>query len=244
MFQSDKPFAFSDGNVSTIRGTTGCSLCVLCDSGTRDPFCLCAACRADLPHNEPVCYRCGLGLKQPGLCGQCQRKPPPFDSVRAPFLYRAPVDYLIQELKYRGKLHHALVLGGLMAEYIGRFPSFRSIEYVVPVPLHLTRLQERGFNQALEIARPLCRRLGLPLMPNLCRRTRATHSQSLLPAKERQLNVSGVFHVDYLLSGQHIAIVDDVMTTGSTVIALASALIHAGAAKVDIWVVARASFVD
>jgi ComF family protein len=110
----------------------------------------------------------------------------------------------------------------------------------VPVPLHPSRYRTRGFNQALEIARPLADRLKLPLCPNLCRRVRPTPPQRLLDAQTRRQNLRGAFQTTADLSGCRIALVDDVLTTGATADALAAVLKQAGAKQVEVWVLARA----
>jgi len=215
--------------------------CTLCRAPTLSRNGLCSGCRGDLPRQGTVCRVCAVALTQPGLCGQCLTTLPPYSRILAPFRYDPPVDYLIRALKYHAQLHYARVLGLLLAGYIVRTAKTDSIDCAVPVPLHISRLRQRGFNQAMELARPLCRRLGLPLMPNLCRRVRASDSQSQLPAGKRAANVSGVFEAGFPLSGEHVAIIDDVLTTGSTAGEMARSLLSAGAGSVEVWVVARAS---
>lgn len=111
---------------------------------------------------------------------------------------------------------------------------------LVPIPLHPARYRARGFNQALEIARPVASQLKIPLCPKLCRRVRITPPQRLLDAEERHKNLRGAFQATEDLSGRHIAIVDDVLTTGATAHEVATALKRAGAVQVEAWVLARA----
>jgi len=160
--------------------------------------------------------------------------------VLAPFVYEPPVDALIHGAKYHQRLGDARSLGVLLAEYVaavgGELPPL-----IVPVPLHRQRLRERGYNQALEIARPLARSLGLRLDPGCCIRTRPTSPQAGLGGRARRRNIAGAFTVVRVPQAAHVAIVDDVMTTGGTVAEMAAALTGSGIGRVDVWVCARAS---
>lgn len=200
---------------------------------------LCAGCRADLPWLRTACQRCALPLSTDTVCGACLQAPPPQDLAVAVFDYRAPLDFMIRRLKFRRDLAWARVLGGLMAEEIPRRCGER-VDAIVPVPLHRSRLAERGYNQALELARPLARRLGVPLVWDLCIRSRSTAEQTALDAEARRANVRAAFAVRGAPPAT-VAIVDDVLTTGSTVAALTLALRRAGAKRVLAWVCARAT---
>jgi ComF family protein len=215
--------------------------CVLCGdkgSGSQD---LCPSCLASLPQNRHNCVRCGTPLSinaSEALCGQCLQRPPPFERVLSPFLYEAPTDHLIQQLKFSGRLEMARLLGNMMASWLG--PRLDSLpDEIIPVPLHHKRLRERGFNQALELARPIARRLQLPLNTHACQRIRFTVPQTGLPAAERARNVKNAFEVTGTI-GRRIALVDDVMTTGQTLHAVTHAVRKAGAEEVEVWVCARA----
>ena len=156
-----------------------------------------------------------------------------------------PLDGLITQLKFNGRLVNARTLGRLLvnklqAEQGQAHQSFVLPGAILPVPLHSTRLRERGFNQALEIARPVAQALKIPLLTNVCERSRATAEQSTLPARQRKKNVKGVFQVTRSPNTEHIAIVDDVMTTGQTVNELSKVLRQAGVRCIDVWVCARA----
>jgi len=216
------------------------SSCVLCGRAGRLGQDLCADCASELPYLKAACHRCAIPLPQAGVCGQCQQKPHCFDNVWAAFDYQPPVDHLIQSLKFNSKLHSARLLGELMAERV-TVAGVGLPELLLPVPLHVSRLRQRGFNQALELARPLAREFDLPLKPGLCRRLRPTVAQTGLDAKARRRNLKGVFEVVAEPGVSHIAIVDDVMTTGSTAEMMARALKNAGVARVDVWVCARAA---
>jgi len=172
------------------------------------------------------------------VCGRCGDRPP-FAATRAAYLYAPPLDRLVQELKFAGRLGHARLLGELLAAHlqaVGTPPP----EMVIPVPLHPRRLRTRGYNQARELARPVARRLDVPLCAHAARRLRDTAAQSDLDAAARRRNVRGAFAVDAGVAGRRVALVDDVVTTGNTVTELARALVAAGAERVEVWCLARA----
>lgn len=216
-------------------------VCVLCGDkggGGRD---LCSACRRSLPKVSNVCVRCAepiTGRVAEALCGRCQVKPPAFERSLALFSYQYPVDHLLQRLKFDGRLEMARILGSLMAEHLASVIETPP-DLLIPVPLHRQRLRERGFNQAVELARPLARCFDVRLDVHSCKRLQQTASQSGLSRKARIKNVKGAFAVEGEIRG-HVAVVDDVMTTGSTVHELARSLLKAGADRVDVWVCARA----
>ncbi|MGH8722110.1 MAG: ComF family protein [Burkholderiales bacterium] len=171
-------------------------------------------------------------------CGRCQRRPPPFDRAICAFDYAFPVDRLLQALKFRGALVYGRVLGELLAARIAA-AALALPGVIVPMPLHRSRLGERGFNQACEIARPVSRRLGLPVDTGGVFRARATLEQTHLNARERRTNLRGAFTARRKDWPGHVAIIDDVLTTGSTAGELASTLKKAGVRQVDVWCVAR-----
>jgi ComF family protein len=216
--------------------------CRLCAVRTGTAASLCPDCATDLPWLESACRQCGCALPAGDnrlSCGACQQQPPYFDATTAILQYRPPVDYLVQRLKFSGELAIAPLLSGLLATRLrARQAVFPGL--VVPVPLHPSRLRVRGFNQATELARHLGRLLGIAVDTRLCRRTRNTEPQSLLPVKLRRHNLRDAFRVDGTPYARDIAIVDDVMTTGHTAGELARALKRAGAERVEVWVIARA----
>lgn len=203
---------------------------------------ICRPCREALPHNAAACPRCGMALEScqnpPYLCGRCQQKAPAFDATQAIFLYQGPIRHLILSLKFKADYPCARLLGSLMAQPLARLP-FRP-QCLIPVPLHGSRYRQRGFNQALEIARPIARELNIPIRSDCCRRTRSTPPQSELPAKKRLSNLKNAFEVRNLAGFDHVAIIDDVITTGATVNELAKALKRAGIQRIDVWTCARA----
>jgi ComF family protein len=192
---------------------------------------LCAPCEADLPRLAPPrCPRCALAAPRGETCGRCLADAPHFDATVAALEYAFPADALVHALKFRGELALAPLLAGLLSERIDS-----KVDLVVPVPLSRERLKERGYNQALEIARHLGKRVEI----DLCRRVRDTAAQVDLPFAERKRNVRGVFVVDENLRNAVVAVVDDVMTTGATLDEVARTLKGAGAARVVNWVLAR-----
>ena len=209
----------------------------------------CEACRRALPRPGPACLRCGAELPaaagEQAVCGQCQRLQPRFHRTFALYRYAPPVDHLIQRLKYGGELHLSRVLGQQLAAALGRAAGAREplarADLIAPVPLHRSRLRRRGFNQALEIARPVARALDLPLDRRHLKRVLATRPQAQLPLKDRPRNVRRAFVAESrAFDGKRVALVDDVMTSGHTADAAARALRRAGAQTVVVWVVARA----
>ena len=205
--------------------------CFLCRGQAQDL--LCPECDADLPRLDfPLCPRCALPSPGGATCGRCLAEKPAYDATRAALAYDFPADALVHALKFRGELALAGLLGSLLRPRLGE----DRIDCIVPVPLSPTRLRERGYNQAVEIARHLARP-GLDLA--LCERTRESRPQMELPYDERQRNVRGAFRCTRALVGARIAVVDDVMTTGATLDELARTLKDAGAVHVSNWVVAR-----
>lgn len=213
--------------------------CLLC-GGRGGGVALCDGCRDELPRNPCCCERCALPLAQPGVCGACLRKPPAFDAALIPFLYYPPCNRAVTRLKFSGQLRWARWMGQLMAdEFEGNLSAESMPDLLLPVPLHANRLRERGFNQSREIGRELSRRLSLPLRPDLLVRLIDTPPQSGLDAAERRRNLCGAFAVCGDVAGQSVAIVDDVVTTATTVELLAGLLKRAGARRVSVWAFAR-----
>lgn len=216
--------------------------CLLCGAPGATGLDLCAGCAVDLPWNRTCCARCALPLEGPALdgalCGACQRRPPPYHRCLAALRYQTPVPSLVGAAKFRGRLNAARLLGQLLAQTLGQSGEPLP-EVVIPVPLHRTRLAERGYNQALEIAWVVARELALRVDSGCCERRVATLPQAGLDEGSRRRNIRGAFAVPSRLGWGHVAILDDVVTTGCTVEELARELRRAGVRHVDVWAVAR-----
>ena len=208
--------------------------CLLC-SATSTTELLCAACAADLPHLPALgCPRCALPTPNGEICGRCLNHAPHYDAARATYRYDFPLDKLVQSFKYG----HRLALGGYFGRQLATLGKPLA-DLIIPMPLHPNRLRERGFNQALELARPLRAQWGIPIDKLSCRRTRDTPAQADLPWRERAKNIRGAFHCAADLSGKRIILIDDVMTTGATLDECARTLKLHGADTVSMLVVAR-----
>jgi len=195
---------------------------------------LCPACRAQLPRQLPGCPVCAVPTTDGAPCGRCLRDSPAFDATHAAFAYAFPLDRIVQALKYR----HRLALAGFLADaLLPLVPAEKAV--LLPMPLHVRRLRERGFNQAVEIARPLARATGLPLELGAIGRVLNTAPQASLPWKARRVNMRGAFRCEASFTGKTVIVVDDVMTTGATLDELARTLKRHGAARVENLVVAR-----
>lgn len=218
--------------------------CLLCETVSAQA--LCKACLQDLPWNPHHCRRCALPLplalpSDVALCAACAQRPPRQSSALAPLRYEFPMDHLVAGLKYHRHLENAPLLGQLLLDAVKDQPA---PDLLLPVPLHPKRLAERGYNQALEIARPLSRHFRRPLEIRLLERTRATTAQMTLDAEARLRNPRGAFRLDTsrladLGPLQSVAIIDDVMTTGATLAEIARLLVKAGISDIRFWVVAR-----
>lgn len=199
---------------------------------------MCGGCHADLPWQDQAhaCPRCGLPAPVGAVCGACLKHPPQFDATLAVLHYRFPADAMLRRYKYHGLLAVADLLGGLLAARAADIPR---PDLLVPMPLYRQRLHERGFNQAAEIARVAAGKLGLALDLQACQRTRPTPPQAGLKLRERVKNMRGAFACNSSLQGKHVALVDDIMTSGASLNELARTVKDAGAARVECWVVAR-----
>ena len=220
-------------------------ICLICDEATDSAATLCNACEIDLPWLTQGCQVCALPLPASGLiCGQCQRSPPAFNQVVAPWTYHFPVDSLISRFKHQGKWPLGHLLASLLGECLQhRFDNaeLSRPERLLVVPMATKRLRQRGYNQAAMLARWLSQDLDLPLDEQALLRPHDTIAQQQLDAKQRQRNLLKAFALapGAQVQGQHLALVDDVLTTGATAHSLARLLIHAGARQVDVYCLAR-----
>lgn len=218
--------------------------CAICDEPAQQRIPLCLACEGELPWLDEQCLICALPLPMQGLtCAQCHRRRPAFTKVEALWHYGFPIDTLITRFKHHGQWP----LGRLMAEALGNCLLHRFAEdlprpdRLLSVPMARRRLRQRGFNQADMLARWLGTQLGIACDDKLLQRTRDTPAQQALDARARQRNLRQAFSLrpEASLEGLHLALVDDVLTTGATAQALASLLRQAGASRVDVYCLAR-----
>jgi ComF family protein len=216
--------------------------CIFCGQQGFADMDICSDCFADLPRNTHCCYRCGenfaTAILSPQLCGRCLKNSPHFDDTHAPYLYQDTIRYLITQLKFGQQYKNARLLGNLLAEHLSK--TAEKPECIIPMPLHRNRYRQRGFNQSIEIAGHIAKQLQIPIDFYSCIRNRDTTQQSNLPAKQRLKNIRHAFTLTKPLNLKHVAIVDDVLTTGATASALALAIKQSGVSRVDVWVCARA----
>ncbi|MES9992089.1 MAG: ComF family protein [Candidatus Thiodiazotropha sp.] len=217
--------------------------CLLCGAKGDFEHHFCPPCHHSLPFNRHACPRCALPLPphvpSSELCGRCIGRTADYTRTITAMTYQPPINRLIGMLKFHNRLHLAEPLAGLLIERLGA--EYDRPDLLVPVPLHPLRLRQRGFNQSLEISRVLSRRCGLSQDWRLCRRIKHTPAQAELNREARRNNLRRAFQVCADVSGMHLAVVDDVITTGATVSELCRVLKRAGAERVDVWAVARTS---
>lgn len=216
--------------------------CVFCgEVGAPDGGAICAACFGDLPWLGAACTCCAMPLgNRPAAgacCGSCLADPPPFERAVVALHYAFPVDAAIKRFKFNGRLHYSPALAEILLSVADDLPT--DVDALLPVPLHRWRQMRRGFNQATELARPVARHLGVPLVGNV-RRAVATPYQSGLDARQRRRNLASAFAVRGAVGAKHVAIVDDVVTTGATCRQLAAAMLQRDVEKVSVLALARA----
>ncbi|MEO0442297.1 MAG: ComF family protein [Pseudomonadota bacterium] len=217
--------------------------CVICHD--RSPQSICAACEDYLTRNHHCCRRCGEPLSQQirttATCGRCLRQAPSIDKTFAPLIYQAPLNKLIHDFKQNRQLPIGQALGELMVDSLlqnHRHNHQTMPDYLVAVPLHWRQLWQRGFNQSAFLTQLISDYCGIPILKGLYRVRRASE-QKHLTRQQRLQNLKHCFTLKRPLQGEHIAIVDDVMTTGATANTIAALLKKAGAGTVSVWVIAR-----
>ena len=238
------------------------SLCLICGLHSAPNELICAGCKADLPWLQDHCKQCAQplpcqplscaqlpskksieahksGSSSQIICGRCLKDPPAFDSTLVPFQYEQPIKQLVTSLKNKGQLDTIELAAQLFTEHLKDRISHQPPQLIVPVPLHLKRLYSRGYNQATELASRLSQILDIPCDKRSCRRILNTPHQQGLNATARRQNLRHCFNIAATFQAERVAIVDDVMTTGSTVNALAYKLKEAGVSHVEIWCFAR-----
>jgi ComF family protein len=215
------------------------SQCVVCHAWPAQP--VCETCVARFAQPRPRCRRCALPVAA-GIaeCGHCLDNSPPLDACHAAVSYQYPWSKLIAQYKFNGQAGWARSFAVLMRSAPWIEPALEQVQLVLPMPLSAQRLAERGFNQALVLARALA---PAKTDPGLLLKVRHTPAQTVLDRKDRLGNMKGAFAIDPLqaaqLRGRHVALVDDVMTSGASLFSAAQALRQAGAARVTALVLAR-----
>ena len=217
--------------------------CVLCKRPGCRQMDICIECYQAMPWIPTGCSQCALPIpadSNPGVkCGNCLQKPPRFDHSMSLFEYEKEAVTLIQQLKFNEKLAYSRLLGSLLADKVEQqLDSYP--ELLLPVPLFYKRLRKRGFNQSVEIARIVSKRLNIPFEIHTVVRLRDTKAQTGLDKKQRRKNIRGAFEVIQPLQAKYIAIIDDVVTTTSTANELTGVLKRNGVKRVDVWSIARA----
>jgi ComF family protein len=229
-------------NLNTLTLLVFKQYCLLCASTTNNQLSLCKQCIDTLPRlAKPSCPQCGLQT-QGEICGKCLKQKPHYDETTALFAYAFPFDVVLQEYKYNCAMHLSKTLAELFIESALK----HNVDVIIPMPLHPNRLKERGFNQSVEVANIIAQRIGIPIDNKSCLRIKNTPPQAGLPLKERLKNMRGAFSVNQelaniLIKGNRVAIIDDVITTGSTVNELSLVLKKAGAISVHCYAFARAT---
>ncbi|MEE9346157.1 MAG: ComF family protein [Methylococcales bacterium] len=216
--------------------------CLLCGDDGSEQLDLCQPCHVRLPFYRGGCSLCAAPMPSTisikAICGECQIRPPDFDYTHASFAYQEPIRHLIHGLKFSSRFVNARLLATLMAEQLQTISDKPNL--LIPVPLYSQRYRQRGFNQSIELTKHLSKQLQIPYSLNSCHRIRNTIPQAELGAKQRRRNLHRTFSAQPLPSIQSIAIIDDVMTTGSTVRAIAKTFKRSGMDKIQVWVCARA----
>ena len=232
------------------------SRCILCrqtvsESAVNDPVVnkhveICSDCCKSLPFNKPCCMSCALPLAEDindeVLCGSCIKKSPTFDYCYSLFRYEDKIINLVHQLKFGEKISYARTIGEMLFTRLQAEIQLtkEKPECLLPVPLHKARLRQRGFNQSIEIARIVAKKLEIPIEYDVVKRQRSTVTQTGLNAKQRQKNIKGAFRVVGEINYKHVLIVDDVVTTGSTVNELARVLKKNKVERVGVLSIARA----
>lgn len=225
--------------------------CLICGEAPARSTGMCTPCTHDLPWQAPGCQYCGVDLRNStGLrttCSRCFHKPPAFDRCRAVFAYEAPVANLIRRLKDEAGFAEFRALSDCLNQHFVNFYEDMAEplpELLLPVPLHSSRLRQRGFNQAQLLAQRLSRRTGIAMLGNNCQRHRGLHAQRGLNAEQRFANMHLVFSANArtaLTRGRRIAIIDDVVTTTATAQAMSAVMREQAAKQIDVWALARSN---
>lgn len=223
------------------------SHCLLCLTPVEDTsIALCQGCIDDLPKISQGCQHCNLPLPYDGICGQCIQSPPIFFQAITPYYYDFPIAQLITQFKHQRQWPIGHLLSTLLSKHLLTCyqQGLAKPDYLLDVPLAKQRLRQRGFNQTAMIAKWLSKTIGVKYQPNLFKRNINTRPQQQLTAKERYKNLTNVFSIypNRNLNNLHFAIIDDVITTGTTANLLAALLYQRGAKRVDVYAIARTPY--
>lgn len=217
--------------------------CTLCGLGTPGRLTLCQGCRVDLPWIECSCVTCGLPLPAAAeqfQCGECLVGASVFSCAVTPFFYQKPIDTMITAFKHRHGLAQGRLLAQLLSDEIrDHYIDIELPEVIIPVALHWWRFMWRGYNQSAELGKQLSEQLGIPCQTDLLKRIRRTPSQQGLSREQRLRNLNGAFQLSRNISFRRVALLDDVVTTGSTANAIGELLLQQGVREVHLWAVAR-----
>ncbi len=212
--------------------------CLLCRKTSNTA--LCSECVKELPWLGSACPICAAPLATDAICGQCQLRKPLFDRTICLARYQLPVSYLIKQFKFHQGLAYGRACSQLLTAKLQEYYRHHTLpEVIIPIPLAKARLRQRGFNQAVELAKPIGKQLHIPLDYKSCLRTRNTLPQTDIAAKARKQNVSDVFAMHNKNHYTHVALIDDVMTTGHTVNECSRVLRQTGIQTIDVWCIAR-----
>lgn len=214
--------------------------CILCDS-TCVKWDLCEYCVPFLPTLSSPCQLCATPLPNgQTLCGKCSMSPPPFDRLFVPMAYDFPLQSLIQKMKFSPSYIHTKILGQITSQFLKQhYEQQAKPRVIIPIPLHSKRLAKRGFNQALEISRPISRSLNIKIDYTSFIRSKATKSQAELKYDERSSNIRDAFTGPVNYKKNFVAVVDDVITTGATVNEFCKTLKRSGVEKIHVWCIAK-----
>jgi ComF family protein len=225
-----------------LRSITQClrlpSICVLCNQFHKSSLAVCDGCIALISPLGTACTYCAYPLFDGSylICGQCIKNPPYFDNSYIAYTFEEPLRSLLHHFKYHNGLYLKTFLSHLILQALP--PQMQLPQCLIPVPLHPKKLKVRGFNQAALLTTQLAKKLRIPYDLINCQKVVNTEPQASLDGEQRKKNVRGAFQVNFI-TYQHVALVDDLLTTGSTANEIARTLKNAGVKKVDVWCCAR-----
>lgn len=215
--------------------------CFICNQKCRQ-MPLCSQCLNALPHIDHHCYQCGTSLPYMNYCGRCIKKAPSVDYVIPTVSYINEVPKLIYAFKFDAKLILAPAFASLMQRKLHHFYHNSSFpEILIPVPLHKSRIQKRGFNQSLELVKYLSSAFDIPYVTQGCTKHQATQPQSEMTYPARKKNIRGAYKAA-TLPYKHIALIDDVVTSGATINEIAKTIKKGNDLRIDVWCLARTDF--